>query len=83
MLLHVASTECKTLKGERRLINGSHGICCYLRLLRNARSKCECAHTVRVGMVMVVRLYIYVTVSEKRAHFGHKRIFQYKRFKSA
>ena len=27
--------------------------------LRNVRSKCECAHTMRVGMVLIVRPYIY------------------------
>ena len=33
------------------------GICCYLylQLLSNVRSKCECVHTMRVGMVLAVR----------------------------
>ena len=42
--------------------------------LRNVRSKCECAHTLRVGMVLVVRpyvhhIYIFITyVSEIEQH---------------
>ena len=34
--------------------------------LRNVRSKCECAHTVRVGMVLVVRPYIYHIYSDNK-----------------
>ena len=28
--------------------------------LRNVRSKYECAHTIQVGMVLVVRPYVYI-----------------------
>ena len=31
----------------------------YLQLLRNVRSKCECAHTMLAGMVLVVKPYIH------------------------
>ena len=34
----------------------------YLRLLRNVRSKCECAHTMQVGKVLVVRSYVTIYV---------------------
>ena len=27
--------------------------------LHNVRSKCECAHTMRVGMILVVRLHMH------------------------
>ena len=60
--VHVASTECKTLKGERRLINGSHRICCYLWLLHNARSKCECAHSASGHGIGCQAVYIYIYI---------------------
>ena len=33
--------------------------------LRNVRNKCECAHTMRVGMVLVVRPYVHYIYSDK------------------
>ena len=36
----------------------SHSLSVIWFPLRNVRNKCECAHTIRVGIVLVVRPYI-------------------------
>ena len=37
----------------------------------NVRSKCECAHTMQVGMVLVVMLYVPYTYIELKNKFHH------------